>query len=116
MKTINELHELVPTIIGYINSLDPEVGNDTPVEVYEVFEKDGWEVAVEFECQGEFENEYDNEDWLVSATLLKAWRKLTYLSVSHLDEKEDLIIFTEEELAPFFKEIDEAIADYEPSI
>ena len=110
MKTIAELNALIPELISLVHSLDPQIGkseydtdedgvglNNEYASNYVVYDKNGWEIAIDFECCGKYE---DGE-------VVNAWGRLTDLSACHYDEKTDEYSdFNDDDLGEIWKALE----------
>lgn len=125
MKTIDDLKNLLPTLIDLFNEEEHEIGESHEYESedgrgwcddYEqncfTYEEDGWYVEVYYECCGEYCND-SGDYWNPPCyDLIRAWGRVTEINVLHSDEETgDETEFSKEDLAQFFAPFNELLED-----
>lgn len=125
MKTLENLKNLIPTIVEQISGADHEIGesyfeqgedgwgrcNDYTTN-YFTYEEDGWLIEVEYRCCGEWDNDPGDYWTPPSCDLRKAWGEVTEITASHYDEDtEEETEFEDKDLNELWNAIDEALKD-----
>ncbi|MCF0219346.1 MAG: hypothetical protein HUK14_06155 [Muribaculaceae bacterium] len=111
MKTINDLKNLIPTIVGQISRANHEIGenDECTVNCY-TYDENGWLIEVTYECCGDWE--YDSGDYWTppSGKLLSASGTVLEITACHYDEETDEETeFGDEAIDGLWKAIDKAL-------
>lgn len=125
MKTINDFKALLPILIKFFSQQEHQVGEsywDKDEDGWDkcddykpncfIYEEDGWEIEVCYECCGEWDND-PGDYWTPPChKLVKAWGEVTKITAYHYDdETEEESKFDEDDLREFFSEFDKELED-----
>lgn len=87
MKTIADLHALIPTLVELIRNSEHIIGDGRKLHNGIVYEEDGWFIEISYECIGEWIYDKGNR-WEPSFYELEdAWGEVTEIVAYHTDEE-----------------------------
>ena len=122
MKTISDLNALIPQLKDLVlkNAVigdsiceiteDGIGGYDEPISNSVIYEEDGWNIEIVFDCSGEWESD-PGDSWTPSeCELLKAWGEVTEIFASYYDEDtEEETVFGADVLNELWSALDKAL-------